>query len=38
MNGLVKALIEGLINENASSNKKIVGMFGGGFNLQHQAI
>ena len=31
MNDLVKALVEGLIDENASSNKKIVGMFGGGF-------
>jgi hypothetical protein len=31
MNDLVKTLIEGLIDENESSNKKIVGMFGGGF-------
>ena len=31
MNDLVKALIEGLIDENESSNKKIIGMFGGGF-------
>jgi len=31
MNDLVKALVEGLIDENESSNKKIVGMFGGGF-------
>ncbi len=31
MNGLVKALIEGIISEDESSKKKIIGMFGGGF-------
>ncbi len=31
MNGLVKAILEGLIDVNESTNKKIVGMFGGGF-------
>ena len=31
MNNLVKALIEGLIDVNESTNKKVVGMFGGGF-------
>lgn len=31
MNDLVKALVEGLIDVNESTNKKIVGMFGGGF-------
>ena len=31
MNDLVKALLEGLIEVNEFTNKKIVGMFGGGF-------
>ena len=31
MNDLVKALIEGIISEDESSKKKIIGMFGGGF-------
>jgi cytidyltransferase-like protein len=31
MNDLVKALVEGLIDVNESTNRKIVGMFGGGF-------
>jgi len=31
MNGLVKALIEGIISEEEQSKKKIIGMFGGGF-------
>ena len=31
MNDLVKAILEGLIDVNESTNKKIVGMFGGGF-------
>lgn len=31
MNNLVKSLIEGIINEDESSKKKIIGMFGGGF-------
>ena len=31
MNNLVKALLEGLIEVNELTNKKIVGMFGGGF-------
>ena len=31
MNDLVKALLEGLIDVNESTNRKIVGMFGGGF-------
>ena len=31
MNDLVKALVEGLIEVNELTNKKIVGMFGGGF-------
>jgi len=31
MNDLVKALVEGIIGEDKSSKKKIIGMFGGGF-------
>lgn len=31
MNDLVKALVEGIIGEDESSKKKIIGMFGGGF-------
>jgi len=31
MNDLVKALIEGIISEDESPKKKIIGMFGGGF-------
>ena len=31
MNDLVKAILEGLIDVNEPTNKKIVGMFGGGF-------
>jgi uncharacterized alkaline shock family protein YloU len=31
MNPLAQALVEGILGENASSKKKIVGMFGGGF-------
>ena len=31
MNDLVKSLIEGIINEDDFSDKKIIGMFGGGF-------
>ena len=31
MNDLVKALVEGIINEEEFSDKKIIGMFGGGF-------
>jgi len=31
MNDLVKAILEGLIDVNESTNRKIVGMFGGGF-------
>ena len=31
MNDLVKALIEGIIGEDELSDKKIIGMFGGGF-------
>ena len=31
MNDLVKSLLEGLIEVNESTNRKIVGMFGGGF-------
>jgi len=31
MNDLVKSLLEGLIDVNESTNRKIVGMFGGGF-------
>lgn len=31
MNGLVEALIEGIISEEEQSKKKIIGMFGGGF-------
>ena len=38
MNGLVKALIEGIISEEEQSKKKIIGMFGGGFNPQRQVI
>ena len=32
MNSLVEALIEGIISEDKQTKKKIVVMFGGGFN------